>query len=660
MNEQTKPAAGPAQPLSAPMPAKGSFMPLRQVKTLDDAFRNHEFMDRIKESVPDHVKPERMMRTFIMATSVNEGLREASLKSFLGACLTTSQLGLEPNTPLGESYLIPFKVNKWNPKTKEHEYVRTDVTFIPGYKGLLSLSYRTKQVISIHADVVWREDLTANPARFSFEYGTDAHLRHQPLHVPGDPEDETPVFAYAHAKLVDGQAFLVWPWEQVLRIRGMSQGYRSALSAKENAINKGWRVPASWTEAPWVKHRNAMAAKTMIRAISNVLPRSIELASAVHLDQVQDRRSVSWEAVLDAPTIEGRHDYIGAAVEAADQQQQGEQAEDERIEGGAGAVGATFTDRRPPAGNTAPPAGATPGPTPAGATAGATAKPASTTPGPSWGPPAFEAVLADAFGEISGEVFSDPIAYAEALVALWGEATVGPDAQAILEHNADGIEQARQYPDAAAVLDALANPPAPPLTFSPIAVREERGRPVWAGWVADIKQALATVPPQHMPDWLDAQRETIARSPVTQRPLAIRAIAMAMGSAGHTPPEWLASMQPPSRQAAKAAAEAAAPPVESTPPPPPAEPDPPAPPPDADMRWATGMKADIAAATSAQAVQLFIDTAAIRTKMVRLQRERPEIFADVQAAFQAGLARFPEPPPADDPDGPGGPQGGAL
>lgn len=51
--------------------------------------------------------------------------------SFLAALMNAAQLGLEPNTPLGQAYLIPYK----NKSVLECQ-------FQIGYKGLIDLAYR--------------------------------------------------------------------------------------------------------------------------------------------------------------------------------------------------------------------------------------------------------------------------------------------------------------------------------------------------------------------------------------------------------------------------------------------------------------------------------------------------------------------------------------
>ena len=83
--------------------------------------------------------------------------------SFLAALMNAAQLGLEPNTPLGQAYLIPYK-NKGV----------LECQFQIGYKGLIDLAYRNGQMQTIQAQAVYEND------EFSYEYGLEPKLFHRP------------------------------------------------------------------------------------------------------------------------------------------------------------------------------------------------------------------------------------------------------------------------------------------------------------------------------------------------------------------------------------------------------------------------------------------------------------------------------------------------
>lgn len=92
----------------------------------------------IAKALPSVMTPERFTRITLSALSSNRKLQETTPQSFLGAMMTAAQLGVEPNTPLGQAYLIPFR-NKGI----------MECQFQLGYKGLIDLAYRSGEVTII-------------------------------------------------------------------------------------------------------------------------------------------------------------------------------------------------------------------------------------------------------------------------------------------------------------------------------------------------------------------------------------------------------------------------------------------------------------------------------------------------------------------------------
>ena len=94
--------------------------------------------DEIKKALPENVKSERFRRIALTAFNGNQKLQQCEPTSFLAAMMQSAQLGLEPNTPLGQAYLIPYGRN---------------VQFQVGYKGMLDLAHRTNQYKNIQANI---------------------------------------------------------------------------------------------------------------------------------------------------------------------------------------------------------------------------------------------------------------------------------------------------------------------------------------------------------------------------------------------------------------------------------------------------------------------------------------------------------------------------
>lgn len=75
-------------------------------KTLKDYINS--MLPAIKAAVPSTITPERFSRTVLSAVSNNPKLQACTPITFLSAMMQAAQLGLEPNTPLGHAYLIPY------------------------------------------------------------------------------------------------------------------------------------------------------------------------------------------------------------------------------------------------------------------------------------------------------------------------------------------------------------------------------------------------------------------------------------------------------------------------------------------------------------------------------------------------------------------------
>jgi recombination protein RecT len=257
--------------------------------------------DQLQLVAAKHMKPERMMRLMANAIRTTPKLAQSDPLTLLGSMMTCASLGLEPNTVLGHAYLIPFDNKRKG---------ITEIQLVLGYKGMIDLARRSGHVVNIHADVVYDND------EFSYEYGSNQHLRH----IPGSARN-TPTHAYCHAKLTDGEAFIVLPYAEVLKVRDASQGYKTALKygKKDN---------------PWIAHEHQMARKTAVRALFNELP-------------------ISIEKVVDALEVDGQAaDFSGFAMQPAEGMPTPGPASDDGIIEGGKPEGQDSTSAE----NTAPPA----------------------------------------------------------------------------------------------------------------------------------------------------------------------------------------------------------------------------------------------------------------------------------------------------------------
>lgn len=215
--------------------------------------------------LPKHFDSERMLKLALGALRTTPKLAGASLSSLLGSVVTCAQLGLEPNTPLGHAYLLPF--DKREKRGNEWVTAETQVQVIIGYKGMLDLARRSGQIVSIAAHEVCNGD------DFRFAYGLNEELDHRPA-----MKDRGAVIGfYAVAKLVGGgHSFEFMSTDEVNHIRD-----KAAEKNRAKKDNQGRPI----ITGPWLDNYVEMGRKTVLRRLFKYLPISIEsLAFASAID----------------------------------------------------------------------------------------------------------------------------------------------------------------------------------------------------------------------------------------------------------------------------------------------------------------------------------------------------------------------------------------
>lgn len=221
----------------------------------------------IAKALPSVMTPERFTRITLSALSSNPQLKETTPTSFLGAMMTAAQLGMEPNTPLGQSYLIPFR-NKG----------KLECQFQLGYKGLIDLAYRSGEVTSIQAQVVYENDT------FEYAYGLEPKLEH----IPAVADRGDPIFFYAVFKTKDGGfGFEVMSVEDVrAHAKKYSQSFNSSYS-------------------PWQKNFEEMAKKTVLKKVLKYAPMKTDFARSLSADE-----TIKHEISDDMFSVPDETDYI--------------------------------------------------------------------------------------------------------------------------------------------------------------------------------------------------------------------------------------------------------------------------------------------------------------------------------------------------------------
>lgn len=280
--------------------------PLRQVQSVQQLLMNEGARDQLQMVAAKHMNPERMMRVVANAIRTTPLLRDCEPMSFLGALMHCASLGLEPNTPLGHAYLIPFKNSRKN---------IVEVQVVIGYKGFIDLARRSGQLATIHGDVVYSDDEV-----WSHEYGSNQHLRHRP-----GPRKGNRIGAYCHVKLSIGDG-------------ATAEGHRfmsmDEILAHRNQHSQGWKTAVKFgktADSPWNEKNpqfEGMAIKTVVRALANrgELPMSIEFMEAMQSDETKaDYRAFAMSPETGL-TIEGDADEVSEEASDAQPQQKVEKA----------------------------------------------------------------------------------------------------------------------------------------------------------------------------------------------------------------------------------------------------------------------------------------------------------------------------------------------
>ncbi len=101
-------------------------------------------IDALLKGLERYLTPERLLAVALQAWSRTPGLRDCSPESLVGAVVKCAEMGLEPNTPLGHAYILPYR----------SKHGGTFAQVIVGYKGYIHLALMSGAIDDIRADIV--------------------------------------------------------------------------------------------------------------------------------------------------------------------------------------------------------------------------------------------------------------------------------------------------------------------------------------------------------------------------------------------------------------------------------------------------------------------------------------------------------------------------
>lgn len=227
-------------------------------KTMKDYLKSME--GEIAKALPSMITAERFTRIAFSALSATPALNSVTPQSFLGAIMTSAQLGLEPNTPLGEAYVIPYGGK---------------ATFQLGYKGLIALAYRSGNISTIQAHIVYEND------EFEYFFGIEPQLKH----IPAMKDRGNPIYCYAMYKTKDG-------------------GFGFDVMSIDDIRSHARKYSKSFNSGPWQSDFESMAKKTVLKRALKYAPLSIEVSRNITSDDSIRSRIGEDMSLVDTEYVE--------------------------------------------------------------------------------------------------------------------------------------------------------------------------------------------------------------------------------------------------------------------------------------------------------------------------------------------------------------------
>ena len=240
------------------------------IKSITNYFRSENMLKQFQSALGSKEWAERFIRIILTSIQTTPELQLCTLGSIVNASLISAQLHLEPNTPLGHAYILPYFNSK-----KQQYYAQ----FQLGYKGIIDLFYRHPLAKVIYAKEVRSLD------EFKIYEGNRMEIYHKYDHkVPKEKRGDV-IGYYAIAELVNGARNICY-----MHI----QDILSHAKKFSQAFDKEY--------SPWKRFQDQMCMKTVAKECLKFMPLSIELREAISSDyQVKPEFTPEENNVFDIP-----------------------------------------------------------------------------------------------------------------------------------------------------------------------------------------------------------------------------------------------------------------------------------------------------------------------------------------------------------------------
>jgi recombination protein RecT len=271
--------------------AQNSLVPTNKsgvVKTLTPVQKIQSDVIKFATALFDKERATEFATRVALISRDNDKLRNAIINnpdSFLSAYMASVSLNLMPNTPEQDAFIIPYG---------------DKIQFQTGYKGLIKLARRSGEIKSINAELVFKDD------DFNFELGTERRISHKPDMNGDRTMYQNVTHAYATALLTNG--------ETVFEVMGRKELDKIQNSAK-----------AQSSDAPWKTWPERMALKTVIKRLTNLLPKDDVLAKAVAMDSLAEAGKLRLDKqgnVIEGEVVSELPNQIVEAINKAESSQE--------------------------------------------------------------------------------------------------------------------------------------------------------------------------------------------------------------------------------------------------------------------------------------------------------------------------------------------------
>lgn len=247
--------------------SNNAVIPHDEVKKLRSFLDSPPVLAQLQKAVPSNLDPQRLARQAISLVSKNPGLIRCTQLSILQGIMQAAELGLELTGPLGHAFLIPRRDNRNRCQV---------ATFQIGWKGLVSLAFRSGHVLSFPVRTVYANE------PFDVEYGTEHRIHHKPLFMnKGEP---VAYYAAVYYK-GGGRDFEVMGHDDVVAHRAKY-------------------VPKSDRETAWDTSFPEMAQKTVCRRLCRRLSLCPEAQMAAAIDEEMEAGGYQQRGVEQTRTDE--------------------------------------------------------------------------------------------------------------------------------------------------------------------------------------------------------------------------------------------------------------------------------------------------------------------------------------------------------------------